>query len=319
LPLGRVPAVMPHSQGPSASEDTAADADADAAAGTPAEHGSDHSPETDSGGGTDPGDGAAGADVGTPLVALDGVTKTYQLGGTVTALDDVSVEFASGSYTAVMGPSGSGKSTLLNLVGGLDTADRGTVRVDGVDLGRVSDAQRAEKRGTDIGFVFQTFNLMPRLTAVENAALPLVFDGWPRDERLDRARAVLDDVGLGDRYDHKPAELSGGQRQRVAIARALAPEPSLLLADEPTGNVDTDTGAAIMDLLADIHDRGNTVLLVTHSPRIAAHADRIVHVRDGRIERIETTASDAQDRATDDSTVGRERPSDHGEDTDGPG
>jgi putative ABC transport system ATP-binding protein len=240
--------------------------------------------------GGDAAPGSAGADSpdGDPLVALDGITKTYQLGGTVTALDDVSVSLDAGSYTAVMGPSGSGKSTLLNLVGGLDTADTGTVHVDGVDLGRVSEARRAEKRGTAIGFVFQTFNLMPRLTAVENVALPLVFDGWPREKRLERARTVLDDVGLGDRYDHKPAELSGGQRQRVAIARALAPEPSLLLADEPTGNVDTDTGAAIMRLLAEIHDRGNTILLVTHARRIAEHAERIVHVRDGRIERVET-------------------------------
>ena len=236
---------------------------------------------------TDAGVGAADADADA-LVSLDGVTKTYHLGGTVTALDDVSVSLAPGSYTAVMGPSGSGKSTLLNLVGGLDTADTGTVRVDGVDLGRVSETRRAEQRGTTIGFVFQTFNLMPRLTAVENVAMPLVFDGWPRAERLDRARRVLDDVGLGDRYDHKPTELSGGQRQRVAIARALAPEPSLLLADEPTGNVDTDTGAAIMRLLAAIHDRGNTILLVTHARRIAEHAERIVHVRDGRIERVET-------------------------------
>ena len=240
------------------------------------------------------GDADADADVDASpadtdaLVSLDGVTKTYHLGGTVTALDDVSVSLAPGSYTAVMGPSGSGKSTLLNLVGGLDTADAGTVRVDGVDLGRVSETRRAEQRGTAIGFVFQTFNLMPRLTAVENVAMPLVFDGWPRAERLERARSVLDDVGLGDRHDHKPTELSGGQRQRVAIARALAPEPSLLLADEPTGNVDTDTGAAIMRLLAAIHDRGNTILLVTHARRIAEHAERIVHVRDGRIERVET-------------------------------
>ena len=251
-------------------------------------------------------------DAADPLVALDGVTKTYDLGGTVTALDDVSVDFAPGSYTAVMGPSGSGKSTLLNLVGGLDTADRGTVRVAGEDLGRASETRRAAKRGTEIGFVFQTFNLMPRLTAVENVALPLVFDGWAREARLDRARTVLDDVGLSDRYDHKPAELSGGQRQRVAIARALAPDPSLLLADEPTGNVDTDTGASIMGLLADIHDRGNTILLVSHARRIAEHAERIVHVRDGRIEQVETVdrrRPHADERGSN-STPGRsQRPS----------
>ncbi|MBB6647593.1 ABC transporter ATP-binding protein [Halobellus ruber] len=257
-------------------------------------------PGAGSAAGPDPAPDPAAAD---PVVSLDGVTKTYQLGGTVTALDDVSVSLDAGSYTAVMGPSGSGKSTLLNLIGGLDTADTGTVRVDGVDLGSVSESQRAAKRGTAIGFVFQTFNLMPRLTAVENVALPLVFDGWTRSERLERARQMLDDVGLGDRHDHKPAELSGGQRQRVAIARALAPNPSLLLADEPTGNVDTDTGAAIMRLLADIHDRGNTILLVSHARRIAEHAERIVHVRDGRLERVET--------------VGRRRP--HGSDDGGTG
>ena len=241
-----------------------------------------------------------------PLVALDGVTKTYDLGGTVTALDDVSLSLPAGSYTAVMGPSGSGKSTLLNLVGGLDTADRGTVQVAGADLGAVSENRRAATRGTEIGFVFQTFNLMPRLTAVENVALPLVFDGWPRAERLDRARTVLDDVGLSDRYDHTPAELSGGQRQRVAIARALAPEPSLLLADEPTGNVDTDTGASIMRLLAEIHDRGNTILLVSHARRIAEHAERIVHVRDGRIEQIETVQTRRpHDGERGDEVVGR--------------
>ncbi|RLM53763.1 ABC transporter ATP-binding protein [Halobellus sp. Atlit-31R] len=235
-------------------------------------------------------------------MSVDGVTKRYQLGGTVTALDDVSLSLDAGSYTAVMGPSGSGKSTLLNLVGGLDTADEGSVRVADDDLGAASESRRAAKRGTDIGFVFQTFNLMPRLTAVENVALPLVFDGWDRTERLDRARTVLDDVGLGSRYDHKPNELSGGQRQRVAIARALAPEPSILLADEPTGNVDTETGAEIMGLLSEIHERGNTILLVSHSRRIAEHAEQIVHVRDGLIEEIEDVSE-----TTPDSDVGTGR------------
>nr|WP_305148907.1 ABC transporter ATP-binding protein [Halobellus inordinatus] len=259
-----------------------------------------------------PATGVAGADESppseaserapTPLVELAGVTKRYQLGGTVTALDDVSLSLDSGSYTAVMGPSGSGKSTLLNLVGGLDTADEGRVRVADDDLGAVSESRRAEKRGTDIGFIFQTFNLMPRLTAVENVALPLVFDGWDRDDRLDRARTVLDDVGLGARYDHKPNELSGGQRQRVAIARALAPEPSILLADEPTGNVDTETGAEIMRLLGEIHDRGNTIMLVSHSRRIAEHAERIVHVRDGRIEGVEEVPDSASTPASGDDS-----------------
>ena len=238
-----------------------------------------------------------------PLVAVRDVHKTYDLGGTLTALADVSLTLADGSYTAVMGPSGSGKSTLLNLIGGLDTADEGTIRVAGDELGRVSERRRAAIRGTEIGFVFQTFNLMPRLTAVENVALPLVFDGWGRSERLERAKVVLNQVGLGDRHDHKPNELSGGQRQRVAIARALAPEPSLVLADEPTGNVDTDTGAGIMRLLADIHEAGNTVLLVSHSRRIAEHASRIVHVRDARIQRIEAV----EDRRVPDTDSGGDR------------
>ena len=240
-----------------------------------------------------------------PVVSVENVTKQYELGGTVTALDDVTVQLAPGSYTAVMGPSGSGKSTLLNLIGGLDTADAGRVVVAGDDLGSVSERRRAAKRGTEIGFVFQTFNLMPRLTAVENVALPLVFDGWDRVDRLDRAQNVLDGVGLGDRYDHEPTELSGGQRQRVAIARALAPEPSILLADEPTGNVDTETGAGIMRLLADIHANDNTILLVTHSRRVAEHAERIVHVRDGRIEGVErVTDRRVPDRPADQPPTG---------------
>jgi len=220
-------------------------------------------------------------------VELTDVTRVYELGEPVYALDEVSLSLPSGSYTAVMGPSGSGKSTLMNLVGCLDTPTSGTVEIDGESVVGVSDRRRTEIRGEKVGFVFQTFNLMPRLTATENAALPLVFDGWGQAERLDRARKTLSAVGLGSRLDHRPAELSGGQRQRVAIARALTPEPALVLADEPTGNVDTDTGGEIMRLLADIHADGNTVLLVTHSRRIAEHAERIVHLRDGAIERIE--------------------------------
>jgi putative ABC transport system ATP-binding protein len=223
----------------------------------------------------------------TPVVALSNVRKTYDLGGVVEALAGVSLRLAEGSYTAVMGPSGSGKSTLLNLIGGLDTPTDGTVTVGGRDLSTATENERAAVRGSDVGFVFQTFNLMPRLTAVENVALPLVFDGWGREARTDRARDRLAAVGLGDRLDHKPTELSGGQRQRVAIARALAPDPQLILADEPTGNVDTETGDRIMGLLAELHEDGNTILLVSHERRIADHADRIVHVRDGVIERIE--------------------------------
>ena len=221
------------------------------------------------------------------VVRLSGVRKTYELGGTVEALAGVSLSLPNGSYTAVMGPSGSGKSTLLNLVGGLDTPTDGRVVVGGQDLSTATEAERAAIRGSRVGFVFQTFNLMPRLTAVENVAMPLVFDGWDRSRRRERARELLADVGLGDRLDHKPTELSGGQRQRVAIARALAPDPELILADEPTGNVDTETGERIMRLLGDLHVDGNTILLVTHERRIAERAERIVHVRDGVVERTE--------------------------------
>ena len=223
-----------------------------------------------------------------PVVALTDVTKTYEGGATVEALSDVSLTLESGSYTAVMGPSGSGKSTLLNLVGGLDTPTSGAVRLDGEDLAALSDAERAQVRGRTVGFVFQTFNLMPRLTAVENVALPLIFQGWDRAERRERAEQLLAQVDLGDRLDHQPTELSGGQRQRVAIARALAADPALLLADEPTGNVDTETGARIMDRFERLHDAGNTILLVTHERHIAEHANRIVHVRDGEIEGTES-------------------------------
>ena len=222
------------------------------------------------------------------VVSLERVTKTYDLGGRVEALSDVSLSLQEGSYTAVMGPSGSGKSTLLNLVGGLDTPTSGTVRVDGNDLTALSEDERASIRGSEVGFVFQTFNLMPRLTAVENVALPLVFAGVPRSERRERAESLLEDVGLSDRLDHKPTELSGGQRQRVAVARALAPEPAVLLADEPTGNVDTETGERVMRLLGDLNDAGNTILLVTHERRIAEHADRTVRMLDGEIVEEET-------------------------------
>jgi putative ABC transport system ATP-binding protein len=234
----------------------------------------------------------AGIDAGSgsgnePLVTLEDVRKEYDLGGTVTALDDVSLSLAPESYTAVMGPSGSGKSTLLNLVGALDTPTAGNVTLNGRDVSSLSESGRAAVRGTEVGFVFQTFNLMARLTAVENVALPLVFDGVDRDERRRRATELLGRVGLGDRVDHRPNQLSGGQRQRVAIARALVTDPSLVLADEPTGNIDTETGATIMDRLDDVHAEGNTVLLVTHERRIAERADRVVHLRDGQIERVE--------------------------------
>jgi putative ABC transport system ATP-binding protein len=186
-----------------------------------------------------------------------------------------------------MGPSGSGKSTLMNVVGCLDTPTAGEIEIGGQSVGDLSDRERARIRGTEIGFVFQTFNLMPRLTAAGNVALPMVFRGVPRRERDDRARELLARVGLADRADHRPSELSGGQRQRVAIARALANDPSILLADEPTGNLDSETGAGIMDFFAELHAAGNTILMVTHERQIAERAERIVHMLDGRIERIE--------------------------------
>ena len=229
----------------------------------------------------------AATDDATTVVDLTDVTKAYELGGVVEALAGVSLTLLEGSYTAVMGPSGSGKSTLLNLIGALDTPTEGRVVVAGQDVGTATEAERARLRGTEVGFVFQTFNLLPRLTAVDNVALPLVFDGVPRDERTTRARELLADVGLDDRTDHLPTELSGGQRQRVAIARALAANPALVLADEPTGNVDTDTGGRVLDIFDDLHARGNTLLLVTHERHVAERAERIVHVKDGELVRVE--------------------------------
>lgn len=222
-----------------------------------------------------------------PVVAATDVSRTYYLGEPVHALDGVSLSLPKGSYTAVMGPSGSGKSTLMNVIGCLDTPDAGTVTIDGQDISRLSEGQRARLRGTKIGFVFQTFNLMPRLTAAENVSLPMVFNKGIEEDRRDRAEYLLDRVGLGDRLDHQPNELSGGQRQRVAIARGLVNEPSLLLADEPTGNLDTDTGASIMELFDDLNADGRTILMVTHERHVAERADRIVHLVDGQIEEIE--------------------------------
>jgi len=222
-----------------------------------------------------------------PAVTLAGVRKTYRVGEPVRALDGVDLDLDPGSYTAVMGPSGSGKSTLMNLVGCLDSPTEGTVTVDGTDVTALSDRDRTALRGDEIGFVFQTFNLMPKLTARENVALPLIFRDVPGPRRTERADDILERVGLGDRGDHRPNELSGGQRQRVAIARALVTDPTLVLADEPTGNLDTGTGATIMDLFDEVHAAGNTILVVTHERHIAERADRIVHLLDGRVERVE--------------------------------
>jgi len=229
------------------------------------------------------------AETNDSVVELSEVYRTYDVGGTVEALSGVSLSLSRGSHTAVMGPSGSGKSTLLNLVGALDTPTAGSVVVDGQDVSSASEGERAAIRGSRIGFVFQTFNLLGRLTAVENVALPLVFEGVARDERRRRARDLLAEVGLGDRTDHVPAELSGGQRQRVAIARALAPGPSVVLADEPTGNVDTERGANVLDVFDELVAGGATLLVVTHERHVAERAERIVHVRDGELVSVEET------------------------------
>ncbi|MFC4249541.1 ABC transporter ATP-binding protein [Natribaculum luteum] len=226
-------------------------------------------------------------ETGETAVELIDVRKTYRIGEPVHALDGVSLEVPRGSYTAIMGPSGSGKSTLMNLVGCLDTPTEGTVVVGGHEVGSLGDRERTRLRGTEVGFVFQTFNLMPRLNAVENVALPQLFQGVDRAERRERARKLLERVGLADREEHLPNELSGGQRQRVALARALVNDPAIVLADEPSGNLDTDTEAEILDLFDEFHEGGTTMLVVTHERHVAERADRIVHLLDGKIERIE--------------------------------
>lgn len=220
-------------------------------------------------------------------VSLSNVRKTYHVGEPVHALDGVSLDIPRGSYTAIMGPSGSGKSTLMNLVGCLDTPTDGEVVVGDRDVGRLGERERTQLRGTKVGFVFQTFNLMPRLTALENVALPQLFQGIDQRDRRDRARKLLERVGLADRGDHRPNELSGGQRQRVALARALVNKPAIVLADEPSGNLDTETEDEVLDLFAEFHDAGTTMVVVTHERHVAERAERIIHLLDGRIERIE--------------------------------
>jgi putative ABC transport system ATP-binding protein len=227
------------------------------------------------------------------LIQVDDVWKTYQVGQQqVHALRGLSVDIAQGEYTALMGPSGSGKSTLMNMLGCLDTPTSGRYRLAGEDVGTLDDDALADIRNRRIGFVFQTFNLMPRYTALENVALPLVYAGASRADREARAREVLEQVGLADRMDHRPNELSGGQRQRVAVARALVNRPDLLLADEPTGNLDTKTSLEIMALFGEIHAAGNTVVLVTHEEDIAAYAHRVVRLRDGVVSADETKTPD---------------------------
>ena len=220
------------------------------------------------------------------VVRAVGLARRFKMGNAfVDALRGVDLSIERGEFVALVGPSGSGKSTVLNLIGGLDRPTGGEVWIDGVELGATDERTLTRHRREHVGFVFQTFNLLPRLTAKENVALPLMFSGVPRRERLDRARTLLENVGLGQRLTHRPGQLSGGEQQRVAIARALVGHPALLLADEPTGNLDTTTGAEIMALLKDLNqERQLTVLVVTHDPEVASFADRIVTLRDGRVE-----------------------------------
>lgn len=223
------------------------------------------------------------------IINIEHIAKVYQVGSEeVHALRDVSLQIDQNEYVAIMGPSGSGKSTLMNMLGCLDTPTSGLYDFKGVSVSDMSDNELARIRNKEIGFVFQTFNLLARSDAIHNVELPLIYAGVPSYERKERARQALIDVGLGDRMHHKPNELSGGQRQRVAIARALVTRPAIILADEPTGNLDSKTGEEIMALFHEIHEKGNTIILVTHEEYIAEHALRIIRLRDGLIEKDES-------------------------------
>ena len=216
------------------------------------------------------------------IICTEDLWKTYEMGSEqVHALRGVNLKINRGEYVAIMGPSGSGKSTLMNLIGCLDSPSKGRYWLNSNLVSELNDDELARIRNKEIGFVFQTFNLLARATALHNVELPLIYSGTPADERISRAKGALAAVNLADRMNHKPNELSGGQRQRVAIARALVNNPSIILADEPTGNLDSQTGQEIMDLFADLHKKGNTIVLVTHEADIAEHAHRVVHIRDG--------------------------------------
>ena len=222
------------------------------------------------------------------LIDLKNILKDYHLGlEVVHALRDVDLKIDKNEYVAIMGPSGSGKSTLMNILGCLDTVTDGEYFLNETNVSTMNDDELAEIRNREIGFVFQTFNLLPRATALHNVELPLIYNGTPSSQRKGMAESALEKVGLKDRINHRPNELSGGQRQRVAVARALVNDPSIILADEPTGNLDTRTGDEIMELFESIHEAGNTIIIVTHEEYIAEHSDRIIRLRDGRIERDE--------------------------------
>ena len=223
-----------------------------------------------------------------PTIRLHGIRKLYRIGGeTLAALDGIDLEIRRGEFAALMGPSGSGKSTLMNILGCLDRPSEGSYKLDGAEVAGLSDDALAATRNKKIGFVFQNFNLLPRISALDNVALPLVYAGVGKQERTERAEEVLASVGLADRGQHLPNELSGGQRQRVAIARALVNDPHIIMADEPTGNLDTKSTKEIMDIFVRMHEKGHTIILVTHEPEIALRASRQLLVRDGRITRDE--------------------------------
>ena len=222
------------------------------------------------------------------VIELRDIMKTYQMGDSIVhALDHVNLEIGVGEFTSIMGPSGSGKSTLMNVIGCLDRPTSGQYFLDGKEIGGYDDDELARTRNQKIGFVFQNFNLLPRLSALVNVALPLVYAGVPEGERLERARETLAAVGLGDRVDHRPNEMSGGQRQRVAIARALINNPAIIMADEPTGNLDSKSSYEIMDIFRQLNDAGKTIVMVTHEPDIAERTKRIIHMVDGKIVKDE--------------------------------